>query len=188
MQISAYIRNSPGGHEVQLRTAGAIQRLAVSAKASGPGSAANGGGSNWIGTYTIDGTTYNNVTKNVVGQCSDIADTSQNCATRKGFACVYGPTTVAAFCQNQTSSVTTGGTTTRYPVYNRNAAENNLVHDCKADEPANNGPWPHMALHLTPELDLPFYRVSRPESAAPSVGSASVHQEEARTLLKQAFS
>ncbi|HEX6021778.1 MAG TPA: VWA domain-containing protein, partial [Solirubrobacter sp.] len=107
--------------------------------ASSGSSAANGGGSNWIGTYTIDGTTYNNVTKNVVGQCSDIADTSQNCATRKGFACVYGPTTVAAFCQNQTSSVTTGGTTTRYPVYNRNAAENNLVHDCKADEPANNG-------------------------------------------------
>lgn len=43
MQISAYIRNNPDGHEVQLRTAGAIQRLAVSAKASGPGSAANGG-------------------------------------------------------------------------------------------------------------------------------------------------
>jgi 2-oxoglutarate dehydrogenase E1 component len=56
------------------------------------------------------------------------------------------------------------------------------------DEPANNGPWPHMALNLTPELDLPFYRVSRPESAAPSVGSAAVHQEEARNLLKQAFS
>jgi multifunctional 2-oxoglutarate metabolism enzyme len=56
------------------------------------------------------------------------------------------------------------------------------------DEPANMGPWPHMALHLTSELPVPFYRVSRPESAAPSVGSAAVHQEEARTLLKQAFS
>jgi multifunctional 2-oxoglutarate metabolism enzyme len=56
------------------------------------------------------------------------------------------------------------------------------------DEPANMGPWPHMALHLTSELDVPFYRVSRPESAAPSVGSASVHQDEGRALLKQAFS
>ena len=55
------------------------------------------------------------------------------------------------------------------------------------DEPANMGPWPHMALHLTTELDLPFFRVSRPESAAPSVGSAAVHQDEAKTLLKQAF-
>ncbi|MGH3354965.1 MAG: multifunctional oxoglutarate decarboxylase/oxoglutarate dehydrogenase thiamine pyrophosphate-binding subunit/dihydrolipoyllysine-residue succinyltransferase subunit, partial [Nocardioidaceae bacterium] len=32
------------------------------------------------------------------------------------------------------------------------------------DEPANMGPWPHMALHLTSELPVPFYRVSRPES------------------------
>jgi multifunctional 2-oxoglutarate metabolism enzyme len=56
------------------------------------------------------------------------------------------------------------------------------------DEPANMGPWPHMALHLTSELEVPFFRVSRPESAAPSVGSASVHQDEARALLKQAFS
>ncbi|HET7328456.1 MAG TPA: multifunctional oxoglutarate decarboxylase/oxoglutarate dehydrogenase thiamine pyrophosphate-binding subunit/dihydrolipoyllysine-residue succinyltransferase subunit, partial [Nocardioidaceae bacterium] len=56
------------------------------------------------------------------------------------------------------------------------------------DEPANMGPWPHMALHLTSELDVAFFRVSRPESAAPSVGSAAVHQEEAKTLLKQAFS
>src|SRR5690606_9705326 len=102
-------------------------------------SAANGGGSNWLGTYTIDGTTYNNVTKNVVGQCSDKGDTSQSCVARKGFQCVYGPSSVASFCRDQTNSITTGGTTTRYPVYNRNAAENNLVHDCKADEPANNG-------------------------------------------------
>jgi multifunctional 2-oxoglutarate metabolism enzyme len=56
------------------------------------------------------------------------------------------------------------------------------------DEPANMGPWPHMALHLTSELPVPFYRVSRPESAAPSVGSAAVHAEEAKALLQQAFS
>ncbi|MGH3484974.1 MAG: multifunctional oxoglutarate decarboxylase/oxoglutarate dehydrogenase thiamine pyrophosphate-binding subunit/dihydrolipoyllysine-residue succinyltransferase subunit, partial [Nocardioidaceae bacterium] len=56
------------------------------------------------------------------------------------------------------------------------------------DEPANMGPWPHMALHLTPQLDgLPFYRVSRPESTAPAVGQHSRHIEEQRALVQQAF-
>jgi len=57
------------------------------------------------------------------------------------------------------------------------------------DEPANQGAWPHMALHLTRELDgLPFYRVSRPESSSPSVGQHSRHAEEQKALLSQAFS
>jgi multifunctional 2-oxoglutarate metabolism enzyme len=57
------------------------------------------------------------------------------------------------------------------------------------DEPANMGPWPHMALNLTPELGgIPFYRVSRPESAAPSVGQHSRHIDEQKGLLQQAFS
>ncbi len=57
------------------------------------------------------------------------------------------------------------------------------------DEPANMGPWPHMALNLTPELDgMPFYRVSRPESSSPSVGQHSRHVEEQKALLQQAFS
>jgi len=57
------------------------------------------------------------------------------------------------------------------------------------DEPANMGPWPHMALHLTAELDgLPFYRVSRPESTSPAVGQNSRHVEENKSLMKQAFS
>lgn len=43
MEISAHIRNRADGHEVRLRTGGAEQRLAVPAKASGPGSAVNGG-------------------------------------------------------------------------------------------------------------------------------------------------
>ncbi|MGI8888603.1 MAG: multifunctional oxoglutarate decarboxylase/oxoglutarate dehydrogenase thiamine pyrophosphate-binding subunit/dihydrolipoyllysine-residue succinyltransferase subunit, partial [Nocardioidaceae bacterium] len=57
------------------------------------------------------------------------------------------------------------------------------------DEPANMGAWPHMKLNLEPELelDVPFHRVSRPESAAPSVGQLSVHQEQLRSLLDQAF-
>jgi 2-oxoglutarate dehydrogenase E1 component len=57
------------------------------------------------------------------------------------------------------------------------------------DEPANMGPWPHMALHLTTELGgIPFYRVSRPESSSPSVGQTSRHVEEQKSLLQQAFS
>ena len=58
------------------------------------------------------------------------------------------------------------------------------------DEPANQGPWPHVALHFTGALDreLPLLRVSRPESSAPSVGSHSRHAEENDTLLDQAFS
>jgi 2-oxoglutarate dehydrogenase E1 component len=57
------------------------------------------------------------------------------------------------------------------------------------DEPANQGPWPFMALNLTEHLGgLPFYRVSRPAMSAPSVGSHGVHVAEQATLMKQAFS
>ena len=57
------------------------------------------------------------------------------------------------------------------------------------DEPANQGPWPFVALNLTQHLGgKPFYRVSRPEMSAPSVGSHSVHLAEQQTLVKQAFS
>ena len=56
------------------------------------------------------------------------------------------------------------------------------------DEPANMGPWPHLKLNLAPELgDIPFNRVSRTESAAPSVGQLKVHQAELQMLLEQAF-
>jgi 2-oxoglutarate dehydrogenase E1 component len=44
-----------------------------------------------------------------------------------------------------------------------------------------------MALHLTAELDLPFYRVSRPESTSPAVGQNSRHLEENKSLMQQAF-
>ena len=51
------------------------------------------------------------------------------------------------------------------------------------------GPWPHMALNLTPELGgIPFYRVSRPASSSPSVGQPSRHVEEQKQLIQQAFS
>lgn len=58
------------------------------------------------------------------------------------------------------------------------------------DEPANQGPWPHVALHYPGALDrdLPLSLVSRPESSAPSVGSHNRHVEEHATLMDQAFS
>ncbi|MES2403761.1 MAG: OsmC family protein [Pseudomonadota bacterium] len=43
MEISAHIRNRSSTHEVSVRTAGKAQSLDVSAKASGGGSAINGG-------------------------------------------------------------------------------------------------------------------------------------------------
>jgi 2-oxoglutarate decarboxylase len=56
------------------------------------------------------------------------------------------------------------------------------------DEPANQGPWPHIALHFSGEFDgLPLSRVSRPESSAPSVGSHVRHVEEQAALMQQAF-
>jgi organic hydroperoxide reductase OsmC/OhrA len=43
MEISAHVRNRSDEHELTVATAGRPQRLAVSAKASGNGSATNGG-------------------------------------------------------------------------------------------------------------------------------------------------
>ena len=57
------------------------------------------------------------------------------------------------------------------------------------DEPANQGPWPFMALNLTEHLGgKPFYRVSRRAMSATSVGSHSVHVSEQAELMKRAFS
>lgn len=43
MEISAYIRNDPDGHELIVSTAGASRPLVIPAKSSGQGSAVNGG-------------------------------------------------------------------------------------------------------------------------------------------------
>ena len=43
MEISAQVRNGPNGHEVDVCTSGVMQPLAVAGKASGRGSAINGG-------------------------------------------------------------------------------------------------------------------------------------------------
>jgi len=55
------------------------------------------------------------------------------------------------------------------------------------DEPANQGPWPFMALNLVPQLDGPVTLVSRPASAATSAGTKGRHDQELSTLLDAAF-
>ncbi len=60
------------------------------------------------------------------------------------------------------------------------------------DEPANQGAWPFMALNLPPHLrrhapSVTLSHVARPESAAPSVGSLSVHTEQQRQLMAGAL-
>ena len=56
------------------------------------------------------------------------------------------------------------------------------------EEPANQGPWPHIALHLSGEFDgLPLSRISRPESSTPAVGSHQRHVEEQADLVQRAF-
>ena len=57
------------------------------------------------------------------------------------------------------------------------------------EEPANQGAWPFMALHL-PELLAPgqsLRRISRTASASPASGSSKVHEVEQQTLVKAAF-
>ena len=57
------------------------------------------------------------------------------------------------------------------------------------EEPANQGPWPFMALNLPDHLGgRGLRRVSRGASASPAVGSHKAHDAEQRALLDQAFS
>jgi multifunctional 2-oxoglutarate metabolism enzyme len=62
------------------------------------------------------------------------------------------------------------------------------------DEPANQGAWPLMALNLQQRLaevepgrSWQLTKATRPESSAPSVGSASVHLQQQRALMEAAF-
>ena len=56
------------------------------------------------------------------------------------------------------------------------------------DEPANQGPWPSIALSLPQDLaGRPLLRISRPASASPATGSAKKHQVEQSALIAQAF-
>ncbi|MEY4322322.1 MAG: hypothetical protein RL410_103 [Actinomycetota bacterium] len=55
------------------------------------------------------------------------------------------------------------------------------------DEPANQGPWPFMAMHLSEIIGRKVSRVSRPASSSPSVGSHHRHEVEQAALVEAAF-
>ena len=61
------------------------------------------------------------------------------------------------------------------------------------DEPANQGPWPFISVHLPnsvanhTDIPLRMHRVARPWSSAPSVGSMKVHQQQSADLMSSAF-
>lgn len=97
---------------------------------------------NWVGSYTIDGVLYTNVTQGIAGTCADKSDTTQNCGTRNNpTACTYstnatasgGTSTSTYACPDRTG--TYGGSTISYTygVYNRNGNDDYMIHDCVAD-------------------------------------------------------
>ena len=61
------------------------------------------------------------------------------------------------------------------------------------DEPANQGPWPFISVHLPnsvahhSDIKLAMKRVARPWASAPSVGSHKVHLAQAAELFDAAF-
>ncbi|APF39839.1 multifunctional oxoglutarate decarboxylase/oxoglutarate dehydrogenase thiamine pyrophosphate-binding subunit/dihydrolipoyllysine-residue succinyltransferase subunit [Neomicrococcus aestuarii] len=55
------------------------------------------------------------------------------------------------------------------------------------DEPANQGPWPFVALNMVPELGRPVRLASRKASASTATGSHKRHEAENAKLVSQVF-
>ena len=55
------------------------------------------------------------------------------------------------------------------------------------EEPENMGAWRYVRLRFDSDLGVRLHGVSRDEGAAPATGSPTIHQEEQRRLLDQAF-
>ena len=61
------------------------------------------------------------------------------------------------------------------------------------DEPANQGPWPHIAMSTTQVIggtavdDRVLRRISRRASASPATGNHHLHEDESKALLVEAF-
>ena len=93
-------------------------------------------------SQTIRGTAYTNVVSgSSTNGCNALGNTNQTCGTRYGLPCPTSNTAAACPSVTTTNTVCVGGTaaTNRfYTVYNRQDFQNNLVHDCKADEPSAN--------------------------------------------------
>ena len=65
---------------------------------------------------------------------------------------------------------------------------NAVEHAWVQEEPANQGAWSHIALNLLEHLEgISLRRLSRPASAAPSVGSAKIHDVEQQALIEVAM-
>ena len=77
------------------------------------------------------------------------------------------------------------------PVVTLNAALEGIAQDAEVrfvqEEPANQGAWPFMAMHLSDVLNRSVQRVSRPASSSPAVGSHHRHEVEQATLVEAAF-
>jgi type IV pilus assembly protein PilY1 len=93
-------------------------------------------------SQTIRGTAYANVVSgSSTNGCNALGDTNQTCGTRYGLPCPTSNTAAACPSVTSTRTVCVGGTAASnrfYTVYNRQDFSNNLVHDCKADEPSAN--------------------------------------------------
>ena len=55
------------------------------------------------------------------------------------------------------------------------------------DEPANQGPWPFLAMNLPQMINKQLRVISRPASASPAVGSHHAHEDEQHALIAQVF-
>lgn len=77
------------------------------------------------------------------------------------------------------------------PVVTLNAALNGIAADADIrfvqEEPANQGAWPFMAMHLSEAINRQVHRVSRPASSSPAVGSHHRHEVEQAALVEAAF-
>ena len=55
------------------------------------------------------------------------------------------------------------------------------------DEPANYGPYAHLAINVFPHIGKPVQLISRHRAASPAAGSVWLHKIENETLIKEVF-
>jgi 2-oxoglutarate dehydrogenase E1 component len=55
------------------------------------------------------------------------------------------------------------------------------------EEPANQGPWPFMALNLPEHIGRPLVPITRSASSSPAVGSHHRHEDEQKALVERAL-
>ena len=77
------------------------------------------------------------------------------------------------------------------PVVTLNAALEGISQSAEVrfvqEEPANQGAWPFLSMHLSEMINRNVQRVSRPASSSPAVGSHHRHEVEQAALVEAAF-